>query len=268
MEVYRFDQHLETVFGFRPSEDLSPEENHKLSKIGIMIINVKKSTERRERILKWVETLGLNACIFNAVDGTSLKIHPTDFNPLVKVLEYNNHYFLLDYTRHFDHAERGELGSGMVGDSLSHILLYHLLQFQTNCDSFLIFEDDASLIQDPTTVRKYLANLPPTFDLAYLNSESKWFPVEMTTKVNEFYNNTERRFINAPVSYVISKQGAAVLLAYSRHDVTRPPDDLVSNPHVLGLLTIIASNQFLFGCDYSFESDTARFSQTQEQNSV
>lgn len=260
MELYNFNHHVENIFNFKPSDDLSEEENLKLSKIGIMIINVKQSTERRERILKWVETLGLTTCIFNAVDGTILKIHDTNFNHLVKVLEYNNNYFLLDYTRHFDHDYRGELSSGMIGDSLSHILIYNLLQYQTHCDYFLLFEDDASLLLDANTVRKYLANLPPTFDLAFLNSESKWYPLELTDPINDYYSNIKRQFLNASVSYVVSKQGAAKLLGYSRHDVTRPPDDLVSNPHVLGIYTIIASNKFLFSCDYSFESDTARFS--------
>lgn len=260
MEIYNFGHHIQNQFEFKPSENLSQEENIRLSKLGIIIINVKQSTERREKILQWVETLGITTCVFNAVEGNLLKIHDTSFNPLVKVIEYNNNYFLLDYTRHFDHEVRGELGSGMVGASLSHILLYHLLQYQPYCENFLILEDDASLIQDVTTLRKYLANLPNTFDMAFLNSESKWYPIERTDVINEYYSNIKRQFLNASVSYVISKQGAAKLLAYSRHDVTRPPDDLISNPHVLGIYTVIASNEFLFGCDYSFESDAEKLS--------
>jgi len=259
MNIYNFGHHIQNQFEFKPSDDLSPEENTRLSKLGIIIINVKQSTERREKILKWVETLGITTCVFNAVEGNLLKIHDT-FNALVKILEYNNNYFLLDYTRHFDHEYRGELGSGMVGASLSHILIYHLLQYQPHCENFLILEDDASLIQEPIIVRKYLANLPQTFDMAFLNSESKWYPIERTDSINEFYSNIKREFFNASVSYVISKQGSAKLLAYSRHAVTRPPDDLISNPHVLGVYTVIASNEFLFGCDYSFDSDAEKFS--------
>lgn len=261
MELYNFNQHIETIFNFNRDEELTEEENEKLSKICIIVINVKKSVKRRDTILKWIRDLGIATCIFDAVDGTVLKLHNTDCNPLVKVMEYKGNYFLLDYTRHFDHDFRGELSTGMIGDSLSHILLYSLLQFQHNFEHFLIMEDDASLIQDVNFVRKYLANLPEQFDLAFLNSESKWYPIELTDKINEYYNNIKRQFLNASVSYVISKTGAAKLLAYCRHDVTRPPDDLVSNPHAMGLYTIIASNKFLFGCDYSFESDTERFSQ-------
>ncbi len=261
MDPYNILSHIEPLFSFKNDENLNNIENEKLSKIGLFIINVKDSVLRRETITKWVENLGLHTFIFNAVDGSQMKIHDCEFNPLVKVIEYPiNNYFLLDYTRHFDHDVRGELGTGMIGDALSHQLLYNFLQFQTNIDYFLIMEDDASLLENSENIRKYLANLPDQFDLAFLNSESKWLPLELTEPVNDYYSNIKRQFLNAPVSYVVSKPGAAKLLAYTRHDITRPPDDLVSNPHVLGLYTIIASNKFLFSCDYSFESDTARFS--------
>lgn len=259
LQPYNFNSHISEISNFKNTDDLSEEENDRLSKICICVINVEKSVERREKIIPWIKSLNLNAYIFNAVDGTKMNIHDT-FHPEVKIVEYNNHYFLVDYTRRFDHDVRGSLCTGMIGDSISHQLLYNMLQFQPVCEHFLIMEDDASLIKEPHIVRKYLANLPTTFDLAFLNSESKWYPISLTTPINDYYSNIERQYFNASVSYVVSKAGAAKLLAYTRNDVTRPPDDLVSNPHVLGLYTVIASNEFLFGCDYSFESDTARFS--------
>jgi GR25 family glycosyltransferase involved in LPS biosynthesis len=259
LQPYDVYSHLTEISKFENTDDLTKEENEKLSKICICIINVEKSIERKEKIIPWINTLGLDTYIFKAVDGTKMNIHDT-FHPEIKIIEYNKHYFMLDYTRKFDHELRGPLGTGMIGDALSHQFLYNMIQFQTNYDSILIMEDDASLIKEPHIIRKYLANLPTTFDMAFLNSESKWYPISPTTPINDYYSNIERHYFNAPVSYVISKEGAAKLLVYTRHDVTRPPDDLVSNPHVLGLYTVIVSNEFLFGCDYSFESDTARFS--------
>lgn len=259
LQPYDVYSHLYEISKFEKTDDLTEEENEKLSKICICIINVEKSVERKEKIIPWINTLGLNAYIFKAVDGTKMNIHDT-FHPEIKIIEYNKHYFMLDYTRRFDRDVRSPLSTGMIGDALSHQFLYNMIQFQNHHDYVLIMEDDASLIKEPHIVRKYLANLPSTFDMAFLNSESKWYPVTPTTPINDYYSNIERQFFNASVSYVISKAGAAKLLAYTRHDVTRPPDDLVSNPHVLGLYTVIASNEFLFGCDYSFESDTARFS--------
>lgn len=44
-----------------------------------------------------------------------------------------------------------------------------MLQFDKKYKKYLILEDDATLIQKPEDVRKYLSNLPTTFDMAYLN---------------------------------------------------------------------------------------------------
>jgi GR25 family glycosyltransferase involved in LPS biosynthesis len=263
MEPYNFQKHVRFIHKFEESESLTAEENKTLSRTGIIIINVPQSIERREKITAWVKDLNMHTYVFDAVSGLDITVHETDANPLVNIIRYNNSYFLLDYTRHFDHFYRGDISKGMIAASLSHLLIYSLLQFQTSFDQFLVLEDDASLLeQDISVVRKYLANVPHPFDLAYLNSESKWYPLELTTPINDHYSHVKRNFFNASVSYLVSKEGAAKLLAYSRHDVTRPPDDLLSNPHVLSLYTVIASNVFLFSCDYSFVSDTERFSKT------
>lgn len=261
MDPYDIKSHLEFVNMFTHDDELSIEENIRLSKFAILIINVKDSEERREKIIQNIKPLNLNTCIFNAVDGRKIVLHDT-FNPLVRIMEYNNHYFLVDYTRQYDHIIRGDLCTGMIGASLSHQLIYNLIQFDSVYDNFLILEDDAKLLLDINTTKKYLANLPREYDMAYLNSESKWYPVEISTPINEYYNNVLRRHFNASVSYIISKQGAAKLLAYVRHDITRAPDDLLSNPHTIGLYTVIGTNKFLFGCDYSFQSDTERYSIT------
>lgn len=259
MNPYPYEKHISNICTFESSSDLSDVENQALEKTAIFIINVPDSHERRQKIEKWVKTLKLNTFIFNAVEGKKMIVHETQI-PHIKILEYNQHYFMIDYTRRFDYDVRGDISTGMLGDCLSHILLYNLLQFHQGVERYLIFEDDASLLVEPNVVRKYLANIPQDFDMAYLNSESKWYPIEKTQKVNEYYSDIARQHFNASVSYVVSRQGAAKLLAYIRHDITRPPDDLISNTHYVGLYTVIASNEFLFGCDYSFESDTARFS--------
>lgn len=258
MNPYNFKPHVDVICDFEPSDDLSQHENEKLSKLCVAIINVKRSTKRREKMVEKISKLKMNTFFFNAYDGAELIIHKTH-DPFLHIIEHKKNYFLLDYTRHFDHSMRGNLSVGMVGASLSHIMLYNSLQ-SFNCDGLLILEDDATLSQEPSVIRKYLANLPEGFDMAFLNSESKWWPIERVGKVNDFYSNIKRKHFNASVSYAISVRGAGKLLAYIRNDVTRPPDDLCSNAYFINVYTVIASNEFLFGCDYSFESDTARFS--------
>lgn len=256
--VFDFAPHLENICHFEPSDDLSPEENARLARLSIVIINVKQSTLRRENMSTLAHALKMNAMYFNAFDGTKMTLHET-FDPLLDIIEYGDkQYFMLDYTRRFDYSLRGKLGKGMVGASLSHIMVYNGLQ-NSDCTGFVVLEDDALMIQDPAVIRKCLANLPDDYDMAYLNSESKWRPIQRLDKINDFYNDIKKQFFNASVSYVISVKGAGKLLAYTRNDVTRPPDDLIANAFVVGAYNVIASNPFLFGCDYSLESDTARF---------
>jgi len=257
--MYDFEKHVTHVFPFQPSEELTGDENNRLRQVCILVINVKRSTERLELIKKQLEPLQLNTFVFGAVDAADLVVTDTH-KPEIKVIEYNNNFFMADYTRRFDYIYRGDMPTGMIGCVLSHILLYNMILFERTFKHYLILEDDATVIMEPLKLRKYLANIPEQYEMVYLNSESKWFPIAHTTDVNEYYTHIQKRHFNASVSYMLSKAGAAKLLAYSRHDVTRPPDDLLSNLHSLGCYEVIAPKEFLFGNNYELESDCERFS--------
>lgn len=257
--MYDFEKHVQHLYQFQPCTDLTDEENERLKKVCVLIINVKRSTERLELIKKQLEPLHLNTFVFAAVDAAELVVHET-YRPEIKIIEYNDNYFLADYTRRFDYIYRGDIPIGMIGCIMSHQLIYNLIQFEKTFSHYLILEDDATVLLEPNKMRKYLANIPEPYEMIYLNSESKWFPIAHTTDVNEYYTRIQRRHFNASVSYMLSKVGAAKLLAYSRHDVTRPPDDLLSNLHSLGGYDVFAPKEFLFGNNYDLESDCERFS--------
>lgn len=257
--MYNFDQHIENVYTFEASDDLTTEENERLRQVCILIINVPRSTKRLDLIKPQLESLKLNTFIFKAVDAADLIVHDT-FKQEIKIIEYNKNYFMADYTRRFDYIYRGDIPKGMIGCILSHLLIYNMIQFERTFNHYLILEDDAIVLHNPEKIRKYLANIPESYEMIYLNSESKWFPIINTTDVNDYYTKIQRRHFNASVSYMLSKQGAAKLLAYSRCDVTRPPDDLLSNLHSLGGYNVLAPKEFLFGNNYALESDCERFS--------
>lgn len=257
--MYNFEQHVEHIYQFQPSSELTDEENERLKYVCILIINVPRSTQRLELIKTQLEPLHLNTFVFKAVDAADLTVHETHKQEL-KIVEYNDNYFLADYTRRFDYIYRGDIPKGMIGCIMSHQLIYNMIQFERTFKHYLILEDDATVLLEPNKMRKYLANIPEPYEMIYLNSESKWFPIAHTTDVNEYYTRIQRRHFNASVSYMLSKVGAAKLLAYSRHDVTRPPDDLLSNLHSLGGYDVFAPKEFLFGNNYELESDCERFS--------
>ena len=60
MDIYNFNKHLEKIGSFKPSNDLTKEENDKLSKIVIFIINVTTSTHRRKKFEEWIYKLDEN----------------------------------------------------------------------------------------------------------------------------------------------------------------------------------------------------------------
>ena len=72
MDIYNFNKHLEKIGSFKPSNDLTKEENDKLSKIGIFIINVTTSTHRRKKFEEWIYKLDMDTTIFKAFDGTKM----------------------------------------------------------------------------------------------------------------------------------------------------------------------------------------------------
>jgi len=265
--MYDFEKHLQHVYPFQPSSELTDEENERLRQVCILVINVKRSTERLELIKKQLEPLHLNTFVFAAVDAAELTVHETHKQEL-KIIEYGDNYFLADYTRRFDYIYRGDIPKGMIGCIMSHQLIYNMIQFERTFKHYLILEDDATVLHEPTKMRKYLTNIPEPYEMIYLNSESKWFPIAHTTDVNEYYTRIQRRHFNASVSYMLSKVGAAKLLAYSRHDVTRPPDDLLSNLHSLGGYDVFAPKEFLFGNNYELESDCERFSVVQQPETL
>ncbi len=283
-DLYNYSAHFSNISMFNvdcdendsvknESENLSEEEIDTLRHTLVIVINVLRSTERRKRALELIKKLKMNAVFLNAVDAQDLIIHNIDGSKLdekkddvgvskVHVVEYKNNFYLVDYTRRFDYIYRGDMPKGMIGCALSHLIIYNYIQFENRYKNFIILEDDFTLAQPPRTIRKCLSNVPKEYDMIHLNSESKWYPIQGTAPVkdNTYYCNILRRHFNASVSYALSKTGAAKLMAYCRDDITRPPDDLLSNLHTLGGYTTIASNTFLFGNNYELPSDCERFS--------
>lgn len=234
----------------------------------IVVINVPRSVQRRERAAELVKTLKMDAVFFDAVDAQDITIHSVggkDFaDGKIQIAAYKGNYFLVDSTRRFDYVYRGFLPRGMVACALSHMMIYSYMQLENKYRNFLVLEDDFTLRLPVATLRKYFAHVPSDFDVIHLNSESKWYPLQHTHPINDHYTHIQRRHFNASVSYMVSKRGAAKLLAYSRGAVSRPPDDLLSNLYTLGGYMVIASREFLFGNDYTLESDCERFSKAED----
>ena len=223
MQLY--SEKFKTLYTFEPSDNLSLEENYRLSQLCIVVINVQRSTRRLDLMKKQLKPLNIHTFIFEAVDAADISILNTDHS-MLKIIQYGNTYYMIDYTRRFDYHYRGELPKGMIACSLSHQIIYSNIVFATKFKHYLILEDDATVLLDAPEMRKYLANLPDSYEMIYLNSESKWFPIEYAAPINNYYSWIQKKDFNASVSYLLNSIGAGKLLTYIRHAITRPPDDL------------------------------------------
>lgn len=106
----------------------------------IVIINLMQSTERRERVIKHLETLGLTGEVFSAIDGRQL----TEYEVAV----------VYDAQR-AKTTEWGELTRGEIGCALSHRAVWQKL-IDSHDTGWLIVEDDAVL---PTDLPNWLQRL-------------------------------------------------------------------------------------------------------------
>jgi len=237
-------------------------------RVKVVVINLKESHERRKRVLESLKPILTDYVVevFPAVDSSNIKVDNID--PVTGVLtvpEYGK--FLLDYTRKIDRDRIPTIPKGMIGCCLSHLVLYERLCNDPDYDHYVILEDDARLMIDEHAFTDYITHLPEDYDLIYVNSESKYLPVERDLYGwrDVRFSKIIKRFFNCSVSYIISKQGARKLLINSRSTVSKPSDDFLSNAFVDGTIDVLMTNQWMFTNDYSLESDIINKSTPEEK---
>ena len=95
--------------------------------IKIYVINLERSIERRDAIIKKMNAYGLNYDLFNAIDGNNIS------NEMMNIIHSKGNNFRELYGRDM---ERGEAGA-----ALSHLELYKKIVAQ-RIDCAIILEDD------------------------------------------------------------------------------------------------------------------------------
>lgn len=220
----------------------------------IVAINLQSSANRRQVFYDTYKNLGIDFGFFDAINGQKLIETPT-LVPGVSVLQHIPTSQI--WFKNLNYQFCKEMEKGVLGASMSHILVLEQLLLDPNYDAYIIMEDDTHLAQNITKeiLHEYLGNIPENVDVIHFNDQSKWWPLLLTTQVNSYYHNIERRFFNCAASYYVTKQGAAKLLKYCRYVISRPPDDLLSNAFIEGHIDVLAPKQPLFTVNYTFPSD-------------
>lgn len=104
-------------------------------KMKIFIINLSDRPKKKQYMIDQMTKYGLNYNIFNAINGKQLNIN--------SIAESN----IIDHTKSMKYMNR-PMRRGEIGCALSHIFIWNNMLQDENVKYYLIFEDDAILVEN------------------------------------------------------------------------------------------------------------------------
>ncbi|KXB31531.1 hypothetical protein AT959_07700 [Dechloromonas denitrificans] len=209
----------------------------------IVIINLLRSKERRERVIKHLETLGLMGEVFSAIDGRQL---PEDEIAAV----YN--------AERAKTTEWGELTRGEIGCALSHRAIWQKL-IDSHDAGWLIIEDDAVLPTDLPIWLQRLSELARNGDVIPLVKTSPTPYFFRKVKLDSRWLVYPNQSFIAATAYYITPLAARRLLEAST-PIWFPIDCWYSTPGFKGVTPVRAVWPEAVGVlDESVEASTIGF---------
>lgn len=184
--------------------------------VGVWVINLERSKDRRSLMEARLNPLRLNYEIIPAVDGEKLSDQD-----------------LLKYSENLTKKNIGRgLVPGEIGAALSHIRLWERL-LQSEYDCVLILEDDAIIGKMCLELLNKIKCLPSDWELINLAAS------EHAEVNNDFIFDIYRigKFKGNPfglVCYLINKRGAERLLSHA-YPIRKPVDCLTAYHNLIGL---------------------------------
>ena len=166
----------------------------------VVVINLKKDTQKLESITKQLEKEKIMFERFDAIDGNTLE-HRNEFTP---------------FCDNF-------CASGLKGCALSHYSVWKSV-ITKSFDSIMVLEDDAVLIKDfDLTMQSIYNSIPKDYDIIYLGSLFYCDPTQTFNNI-QGYKNTK---IN---DNVLQVQGCAGLQSYiiSRNCINKIINEKIS----------------------------------------
>jgi glycosyl transferase family 25 len=216
-------------------------------KVPSFVINLPSEIYRKNHMKELLSTLDLSFSFFEACNGDHIQFVKTVISDKVLLLQHDNDNYFYDLNLRLNGTK---LTKGELGCAISHIQLYKKLVNDTTNELYLIFEDDAKMMDciTPDIIHFYLRNLPEpsTYDVAHL-SVSDYYPFKKCININSYYYTPEKDYFNRLTSYVVTKRGAQKLLQAVYPCIGYPADDLLSTLHLCSHdFKVIVPNQTLF----------------------
>lgn len=183
----------------------------------IWVVNLARSTERRQFMQQQFASLHLSYRIINASDGKNLSREELQKYSKRKALK----------------AKGRELSTGEIGCALTHARIYQQMLIE-NLEEVLILEDDIVITQDLLQVLLQRRKFPPVWEA--VNFANTWAPA--IPRGGTVYKNYEicrfKGIANRTSAYLINRQGAKKLIEHV-YPIRLPADDLVGRTLMTGL---------------------------------
>ena len=180
--------------------------------------------EKLDNLRRDLSSIGLESTLYYGVNGKEIHLENTQLNHL-KTIHYKNDSYLYDATVRINGHT---MTKGEFGCAWSHLnLLKQLVNDPTSSaiNYYLVLEDDVDLVKPIEELACTLQNMPEDLDMCHL-AKSDWNPFQKTISVNDYLDECSKTYFNRTTAYVISKKGAAKVLAYTNNHINVPSDDL------------------------------------------
>lgn len=189
-----------------------PEDNNlgAVLKCPVFVINLERSRYRREFMLSYLARLGVNAQIFQAVDGAKLNLD-----------ELHNHGIYDDAIAHQKFSR--SLSSAEIACTLSHLGIYQKM-IEEDIPMAMILEDDAMFSQGTANkISSVLSELPGDWEFLQLYYLCKEY-VHVTDNMVSF--PAKNLMPVGSAGYLIRNSGAKKILE-NGFPICYPADSLI-----------------------------------------
>lgn len=219
----------------------------------ILCINLERRTDRRQKMTEKFKKSNLDSYhFFNAIDGHNM-------NPSNSLLKY----FKFEYN--------SLLKKGAVGCALSHFLIWQKLISESDCNHYVILEDDIDIGPNfKVLLENYINKIRDFMHVVFIGSTTEKKDYEVTRKIYQYdttyniYPLTQQYYAGGAFGYIISKTCAKKLVEHIEYSGIRMNIDYLifraginkfeTHPHIV-FTNAVQHNDTFVDSDIQYEQN-------------